>query len=112
LGDPTASRTVVMNGRTFLYENCDPVSGDGLDLGNGLIGANFVYPSWFDPTGEGPWDERGLCTTPGEIRPGGYVEAEIDGQWLLTAMRGEDGLHNWRLGHHGRLAYRALQRKP
>lgn len=113
--DPSAGLIVPRpGGGTIVKEVCDPVSNDGIDLGNGMTGANFVYPSWFDPNGQGPFDARELCTRPGETRPGGYVEAEIDGQWQLTAMRITEGprkgLHTWRLGHHGRLAYRAQQR--
>lgn len=110
LADPAASKTVSLGGRTIVYENCDPVSEDTIDLGGGLLGANFVHPSWFVDGSSGPWDERGLCTKAGEIRPGGYVEAEVNGQWQITALRKDDGLLSWRLGHHGRLAYRARNR--
>jgi hypothetical protein len=113
LVDPTAGLQLAWPGGNIVKEVCDPVSEDAIDLGGGLMGANFVYPSWFDG-GAGPWDARGLCEGPGHIRPGGYVEQDINGRWQLSAMRIEEGprkgLHSWRLGHHGRLAYRAKQR--
>ena len=111
LVDPTAALIVARpGGGTIVKEVCDPVSNDGIDLGNGLTGANFVYPSWFDPNGQAPFDARGDCTRPGETRPGGYVEANVSGQWQLTAIRDEKFRLNWRLGQHGRLAYRASNR--
>lgn len=115
LRDPSAQLIVPRpGGGNILAENCDPVANDGIDLGGGMTGANFVYPSWYDPNGQPPFDERQNCTRPGETRPGGYVEEEVNGRWTLAAMRIEDGpragLHNWRIGHHGRLAYAAQQR--
>lgn len=112
LGDPTAAQTIRIPGGIIVKENCDPVSGDGIDLGNGLTGSNFVFPSWFDINATGPYDYLGECTKPLEVRPGGYKEELRDGasQWVLSAMRDANGLHNWRLGHHGRLTYRAKHR--
>lgn len=114
LADPTAAQTVALPGGAgiIVKEVCDPVSGDGLDLGGGLIGANFVYPNWFEEGSTGPWDERGLCAAAFDVRPGGYKEELPTGsnQWELTALRDTTGLLSWRLGHHGRLAYRAWNR--
>lgn len=111
LVDPTASLIVPRpGGGTIVKEVCDPVSNDGLDLGGGHTGANFVYPSWFIRGASGPYDASGLCTRPGETRPGGYVEAQVDGQWQLTAMRAENGLFSHRINRPGRLAYRAKNR--
>jgi hypothetical protein len=114
LADPIASLTLRISGGIVVKEVCDPVSIDGIDLGNGMTGSNFVYPSWFVPGSSGPWDERGLCAGPLTVTPGGYKEELADGasQWQMMAMRGSDDMHNWRLrsGYQGRLAYRASNR--
>lgn len=114
LVNPTAATELRLSaGSLIVKEVCDPVSADGLDLGNGLTGANFVYPAWFIVgLTVGPWDHRGLCTAALETRPGGYKEELLPGatQWQLVAMRAPDGFLNWRVSHHGRLAYRAQRR--
>lgn len=99
--DPTAATILPWPGGSIVKEICDPVSED-----HRTDGCNFIYPSWFN-SGPGPWDFFGLCTRPGEIRPGGYIEQNIGGRWQLTAMR-KEGRLSWRLGQHGRLAYRAI----
>ena len=110
LVDPTAATILPWPGGSIVKEVCDPVSGDGVDLGGGMTGASFVYPSWFNQGSAGPWDARGLCTRAGEIRPGGYVEQQVNGQWQLSAIRDDSGKTSWRVSQHGRLAYRASNR--
>jgi hypothetical protein len=40
---------------------------------NTILMSDFVYPSWFQANGKGPYDYRGLITAPFQILPGGYL---------------------------------------
>lgn len=61
-------------------EVADPVQADWDEIPVKLYGkthrvkvSNYVLPAWFDETAPPPYDAFGLCTRPGEIRPGGYA---------------------------------------
>lgn len=67
----------------YAYEVADPVEQDDFVL-NGIAMSNFAYPSWFESfhkPSSVKFDYQGLCKTPGEIRPGGYMSVNRNGQW-------------------------------
>jgi hypothetical protein len=79
LADPFLCYTVQdpsdESGQTFLaLEVCDAPEADnfGYDI-NGVTVSDFVFPSWFDGIGEGPFDFRSHLSEAGQIAPGGYI---------------------------------------
>jgi hypothetical protein len=101
LADPdTNTFKLWMKGSTpymAVLEVCDAVERDyyNVTLGNGHIVplSNFVLPSWFEsfsPPGT-KLDFLGLCKTPFEIRPGGYMPALnlLTRQWEQIMGQGQ-----------------------
>lgn len=71
-------------------EVCDAVQGDTYEIvkGSGRYVSNFLGPRWFGPeNGVGPFDRMGLCKSPRELRPGGYLSLRAggpNGTWSNT----------------------------
>lgn len=60
-------------------EVCDSVEGDTYAIpAGGAYLSNFVGPRYFS-SGPGPYDRMGLCTSPRELRPGGYQQRIVGG---------------------------------
>jgi len=78
--DPNADKWVPLgDGRETALEVCDPVEIDTYAKLVTVMGAeryvvvsNFVLPSWFQPTGRGPFDQMGTVSQALESSPGGY----------------------------------------
>jgi len=78
--DPNADRWVKMSdGREVAVEVCDPCEADAysklvtiMGLDRYVTVSNFVLPSWFDPSGAGPYDRMGTINAPFGMAPGGY----------------------------------------
>ena len=66
----------------YAYEVGDPVEADtdGFTV-DGVLCSDFALPNWFIPGAPKPYDHRLLCTTPLQIRPGGYAQKYVNGQW-------------------------------
>jgi hypothetical protein len=81
--DPTTNRWVQIEGSTFqAMEVCDPVEGDSYCVrvyGTDIWVSDFVFPQYFDPQSEGPYDAMGLLKRPFEVRPTGYAIIMKDG---------------------------------
>ncbi len=63
------------DGRLYWDEPFDAVQGQRYGI-NGIMVANFVWPSWYDPMPDedpGQVDQMGLLSRPISISPGGYV---------------------------------------
>lgn len=79
--DPNADKWVKMpDGREVAVEVADPVQGDVYWKLVTILGAeryiavsNFVLPSWFQPTGSGPFDRVGTVDQAFGIAEGGYL---------------------------------------
>lgn len=73
LADPFLRLAVQSDdGRFYAYEACDPVEQDEYEI-DGVKLSNFVTSNWY--TGSGPQlDYLGLCTSPLQIRSGGYAQ--------------------------------------
>lgn len=72
LGDPDTDKWAPhTDGYDYAVELCDAVEGDEYEL-DGRKVTNFVYPSFFDPNGQAPYDRMGLVKRPFETRPQGY----------------------------------------
>lgn len=55
-------------------EACDAVQDEEYgEMRDGHLLSNWLYPSWFDPYGEGPYDKMELLDTPLTLLPGGYI---------------------------------------
>lgn len=52
--------------------NCDAVQGLSYEVG-GVRVSDFVYPEWFIPGSDGPFDHMRVLTKPFEIHPSGYA---------------------------------------
>lgn len=115
LADPSADKTVYVEGKLVALEVCDAVEADedGAVL-NGLRMSNFVYPARFkmqNPPGfpSNQYDHMGLLKNPfPELRPGGY-DLWSDGKiWHTSAARFVDGTLSHRVFKpDGRSARRA-----
>ncbi len=77
--DPFVNQTVVKNNAdgshtTVAVEVCDACeqNDQGYRIGTILL-SDFVYPSWFQNNGTGPFDQTRLITAPFQILPGGYL---------------------------------------
>ncbi len=98
LGDPNVNLAAEMddaqgNPTIFRsYETGDPVEDDSLGyLINGVLVSNFVYPSWFEPSGQPPYDFQRKVTAPFQLLPGGYIgELNITSSSGWTQVQAEE----------------------
>lgn len=73
-------------GTMFACEVCDPVESDemGYDVGSIRV-SNFIYPSWFQPGMQGPYDFLGQIAAPLTIGTNGYMSffkvGQNNNQW-------------------------------
>lgn len=78
--DPGCNKTVTRpDGAVLDFEICDPVQADVRNRSVTVLGetreievSNFTLPSYWDPSGQAPFDAFGLVTRPFEVRKGGY----------------------------------------
>lgn len=69
LGNTSGTETLPPGSQT-LKELCDAVEGDA--CGYTILGqlvSDFVFPSWFDATAKGPYDQTGKVTAPLQVVP-------------------------------------------
>ncbi len=111
MADPYCSETFQFtNTQFFAKEICDPVEADadGYEInpehGDTIIVSNFVTPAWFIPEHPGPvYDRKKLCSSPGELRDGGYMSVyEADRQnWTQVYADGANGIREVQMDHKG-----------
>ncbi len=73
--DPFVNTTYThADGSTGYVEVCDAceTNDQGYRI-NSILMSDFVYPSWFQANGNGPYDYRGLISAPFQVLPGGYL---------------------------------------
>jgi hypothetical protein len=75
IADATALASIQIGKDTFTaLEVCDAVQADRYgETRGGHVLSNWLYPTWFDPYAEGPYDKMELCTKPLQLLPGGYI---------------------------------------
>jgi hypothetical protein len=76
--DPSATLTATApNGGVWAYEVSDPVESSAYNVtvsdGSQVSVSDFVYPSFFDASGQAPFDFLGVITAPFTIAQGGYA---------------------------------------
>ncbi len=77
LGDPGANQWAFgLDGIGRAFELCDAVEDQAYDIevdfGRKVAVSNYVLPSYFDPTGPGPWDRLRSLPGPLTLSGGGY----------------------------------------
>lgn len=91
LGDPYLCLCVQTgDGRFWAYENCDAVEADSYTI-DGVSVSNFVTPQYFQPPHDlagCKLDYMGLVKSPGEVRPGGYMQWNDGKGWQQVLARG------------------------
>lgn len=73
--DPFVNTTYTRpDGTTGYVEVCDAceTNDQGYRISSILM-SDFVYPSWFQKNGSGPYDYRGLISAPFQVLAGGYL---------------------------------------
>jgi hypothetical protein len=95
--NPTIKKVWRMqDGRLAAFEACDAVEADELaiDFGDGMKMSNFVLPSYYNNTGNGPFDFGHVLTGPcPTLTHGGYLPVTNRyGQWSQVQMDRPDGL--------------------
>lgn len=74
MADPDINLCADNGSKLYAYEVCDAVEDDALGyMVAGVLLSDFVYPSWFTPGGEPPFDKCGHITAPFQLGPGGYI---------------------------------------
>ena len=92
--DPTTSDwSMGNNGTLYAKEACDPVEADiyGLHVGRAktpVTLSNFVFPSWFDPSGNEPFDQLGKLSAPFTMTSGGYFIYVAPGSTKISQIFG------------------------
>jgi hypothetical protein len=88
IGDPGANRWANdAAGTLWALELCDAVESDWYAI-DGTAVSNFVWPAYFNPFAEGPYDQMGLIAEPFGIAPGGYaIKSELG---KVTPIFGDD----------------------
>jgi hypothetical protein len=105
LGDPYINLTAQVSDTEFYaYENCDACEADehGYNIG-GVRVSDFVYPTWFIPGSNGPYDYCHRITYPLELLEGGYISVWTPGvgwrqQTNFDASTAKLGLHRPTVG--------------
>jgi hypothetical protein len=91
---------------SMAFELCDPVQSSGYEI-NGVFVSNFVLPSYFDPSGPGPWDYLRHLRGPFSLEAGGYAivrTAPGDERSIFAAV---SDARPWR--SHGRMRKRCAK---
>ena len=85
--NPYVNQTVIKNnsnGTTTIVnlEVCDAceTNDQGYRISSILM-SDFVYPSWFQNNGTGPFDQTRLISSPFQILPGGYLSTGREAVW-------------------------------
>lgn len=73
--NPTIMSSVQIGAGFFTaMEACDAVQDEEHgEMRDGHLLSNWLYPSWFDPYGEGPFDKMEYLDAPLTLLPGGYI---------------------------------------
>lgn len=81
IGDPMCNILITMpDGSNTAQELCDPCEDVWYDY-HGVALSDFVFPSYFNPFGVGPFDYRSVLSEPFSLTPGGYMIVETAGKW-------------------------------
>ena len=95
LGDPRVRRCVevLTDGSIWDVEVCDRVEQDQYPI-DGVLLSNFCTPECFEPPDSPPpgtkYDYMGLCTSPNQVRPGGYAQKYVPGTgWSQVGQMSE-----------------------
>lgn len=95
--DPQINRWALdyNSGRLYAYELCDAceADADGYEVLGQRV-SDFLYPSYFDPSGKAPYDKSGLVKAPFETRPGGYQTVLENGQVNQVYGQGHSAEHS------------------
>lgn len=89
IGDPLCIEWVANPGTGLFYarELADPTEGDLYQV-DGYDMSNWVYPSYFNPFGQPPFDACGLIDAPFGLRPGGYeIVAQVGQEGQIVAQQ-------------------------
>jgi hypothetical protein len=112
LGDAECTKAAQGDDGLFrALEVADAVEADSYKIGDVLV-SNFALPPWFDG-GAGPYDYLGLCKTPYEVRPGGYISIWDPKKGWIEKTNGEKRsarrlIHEMGLSRGARRNVRAL----
>lgn len=112
LGDPFASEAVQIGTTTFAaYESCDAVEADELGYKvKGISMSDFIYPQWFIPGIEGPFDHGNHCKAPLTILPGGYCGIWTPKQGWQQTVNNKKGKMNRHPAQDGQAGWRWKKR--
>jgi len=94
----------------YAYEMSDAVEREEFTV-NGVAMSNFVYPAWFEAfrvPGSVKFDHLGTCTSPFELRPGGYMPVFRNGNWTQI-FGSEEARQRFNLTMHPRIQVRPRQ---
>lgn len=84
LGDPYVNLTAQISDTQFYaYESCDACESDDQGyLIDGVLVSDFVYPAWFIPGAQAPYDYKKLIKRPLQLLDGGYISVwEANSGW-------------------------------
>jgi hypothetical protein len=88
MGDPGCNRWADDGaGHEYAWELADAVQAYCYEI-DGVSVSNFVYPSFFEPGAEDPYDHMGAVSRPLQTTPGGYQVVRTSGGGE-TQVRGE-----------------------
>jgi hypothetical protein len=93
--DPSCTATATApDGGVWAYEVSDPVESSAYNVtladGSEVSVSDFVYPSFFDVSGQAPFDHLGVITAPFTIAQGGY--AIINNQPVYGSQAGHQAM--------------------
>lgn len=107
LADPSTTRQVPYEGKSYMVEVCDPCAGDSYAIGSVMV-SNFCTPRYFGYTQMGHYDQMGYLEEPlPKVRPGGMVMCWDGSVWSHTFGRTKEGALPWRAHYSGRSTWRA-----
>jgi hypothetical protein len=79
--NPGGAGLAVVNNSIVKIEPCAPVAGSVYRI-NGVFVSNFVFPSWYQPEGTGPFDHGGELSEAGELATDGYLTRLTPEGWV------------------------------
>jgi hypothetical protein len=104
LADPTCDRIApaiypIGSGKatSVAYEVADPCEDGVYEVptpGGPVRVSDFVFPSWFENDGKGPYDFMSTLKGPLTLSPGGYMQYMRDGEWHQVQAREMQPSHN------------------